>query len=88
MSTIQEDIETAYSAFVEANEDYQAEILHEAITERDGVIEAMMAALRANDNQLVGMIVTSALKDYVHDIETANPPHPCIETIEREYEND
>lgn len=88
MSTIQEAIEAACSAFVDTAEDYQAEILHEAITETNGVIEAMMEAIRGNDNQLVGMIVTAALKNRVYRIELANPPHPCIESIEREYEND
>ena len=84
MTTIQEDIEAAFEEFLQKKDEYKEDILHETITEREMVIENMMAAIQAGDNFLVGKIVREALKDYIHDIDTANPKHPIPDYNELE----
>jgi len=65
---INQDIERAFQKFLSLEDkDHQLDILCESMTERDNVLEKMMAAVKANDAQLIGMIVIEAAKDYAHD---------------------
>ena len=80
-TTVDQDIQASYDAFLKFKSELQCEMLHEAIVDRDNVIENMMAAVLANDMYLIGSIVTEALRDYAHDMATV--AHPTELDFER-----
>ena len=68
MTTVEQDIQAAFKKFISLdNEGHQIDILCESMTERDGVLEKMMEAIKVGDRGLIGQIVLDACADYAHD---------------------
>ena len=71
--TIEQDIDKAFFKFLCLKDKHlQLDILCESMTERDNVLGDILEALEANDNYLIGKIVTEAIKDYAHDCSTGH----------------
>ena len=71
MTTVEQDIQAAFNKFISLdNEGHQIDILCESMTERDGVLEKMMEAIKAGDRGLIGQIIVDATADYAHDCST------------------